>query len=107
MKQILQLNSPSDFQTAILAPIPTIFFFSTSQCGVCHAMLPKLASALESYPNPIIDVDASRFPDIAGQHRIFVAPTVLVFYEGKEILRESRFIDIDKILRLLDLIQSS
>jgi len=107
MKHVIPLSSVSELQTYITDPNPILLYFSTPNCSVCHAMLPKLLSAFEKYPNPIIEIDASVYPQIAGQQRIFVAPTVLVFYEGKEILRESRFIDIDKIQRYLDLIQSS
>lgn len=107
MKHVIPLKSESEFQSILVDPNPILLYFSTPNCSVCHAMLPKLLSALQDKPTPIIEIDASVYPKIAGQQRIFVAPTVLVFYEGKEILRESRFIDIDKIQRLLDLIQSS
>lgn len=107
MKTVTPLNSASELERLLADPHPILLYFSTPQCSVCHAMLPKLLSALEDYRTPVIEIDASLYPEIAGQQRIFVAPTVLVFYEGKEILRESRFIDIDKIQRLLDLIASS
>jgi len=68
-------------------------------------MLPKLNDALKEESLQMIDIDVSLHPDIAGQHRIFVSPTVLIVKEGKEWLRESRFIDVDRILRLLDLMK--
>ena len=104
---LLSLSSAQHLQNVMAEKDPILLYFSTPHCNVCHAMWPKLLSALADYPYSLIEVDASRYPDLAGQHRVFVAPTVLVFYEGKEILRESRFIDIEKIQRLLDLIQSS
>jgi hypothetical protein len=33
---------------------------------------------------------------------VFTVPTVIVFADGKEILRESRFIDFKRIERLFD-----
>jgi thiol-disulfide isomerase/thioredoxin len=86
---------------------PVILYFSTPQCGVCHAVLPKLVDALKDKPIEVIEIDALVHPEVAGQHHVFVAPTVLIYYEGREVLRESRFVDIRKITRLLDLIQAN
>jgi thiol-disulfide isomerase/thioredoxin len=84
---------------------PFLLYFSTPNCGVCHAMLPKLNEALKDEDIEMIEIDVSLHPDIAGQHRVFVSPTILVMSEGKEHLRESRFIDIERISRLLDLMK--
>lgn len=45
------------------------------------------------------DVDMFR-----GEHVIFSVPTVLLFKDGKEILRESRFINTEKINRTLSML---
>jgi len=105
MKQAQLLGSASEYEALIAGHDPIILYFFTPDCGVCHAMLPKLLEALDQDPIDVIEIDAARFPAIAGQQRIFVAPTVLVTVEGKEILRESRFIDIPKISRLLSLMR--
>ena len=39
-------------------------------------------------------IDIERSPLIAGQQRIFTAPTILVYFDGKESLRKSRNISI-------------
>ena len=39
----------------------------------------------------------------SGQHLVFTVPTVLVFSNSQEILRESRFIDFSKIERLFNI----
>jgi thiol-disulfide isomerase/thioredoxin len=44
--------------------------------------------------------DMSKF---RGDHLIFSVPTVLIFSEGKELLRESRYINYAKISRLIDM----
>jgi thioredoxin-like negative regulator of GroEL len=106
MKLVKPLSSADQLELLKSNPEPLILYFSTPNCSVCHAMLPKLLSALENSPYEVIGIDAATFPEIAGQVRIFVAPTVLIFYEGREVLRESRFIDIPKITRLLQIIQA-
>ncbi len=41
-----------------------------------------------------------------GDHLIFSVPTVLIFSNGKELLRESRYINYHKIQRLIEMYQS-
>ena len=81
-----------------------VVYFSSVDCNVCHSVLPKIESLLEEVPVKIAKVEATKFVDLAGQHLVFAMPTVLVFQNGKEILRESRFIDFQKIERLMGLL---
>ncbi|MDX9917576.1 MAG: thioredoxin family protein [Gudongella sp.] len=80
-----------------------VLYFSTEECSVCHAVFPRLEKMLDEYPLDIGRVDANSNKKLAGQNLVFNIPTILVFDEGKEVLRESRFIDFDRIQRLLDL----
>lgn len=83
---------------------PVILYFSTPECGVCLSVYPQLMRLLEEDDIEVIKIDASEFPEVAGQHLVFTAPTILVYFEGKEVLRESRFIDFKRIRRLLDIL---
>ncbi len=53
---------------------------------------------IEIYNIYVDDIDEFR-----GEHLIFSVPTILIFSEGKEMLRESRYINYAKIERLIDL----
>ena len=76
----------------------------THTCTICNTILntmehniPNL-DKIEKYNIYVDDVDEFR-----GQHTIFSVPTVLIFSEGKELLRESRYINYSKIQRLIEL----
>lgn len=84
---------------------PFVMLFQTETCGVCHAIEPRLKDLLENYGVSYVAVDAIKYPEIAGQHQVFTVPTVLVWSENREILRESRFINFSKIERLLEFVQ--
>ena len=43
--------------------------------------------------------------EIAGRYAVFTGPTILLFHNGKEILRESRFISLENIERVLQLVK--
>jgi thiol-disulfide isomerase/thioredoxin len=100
--KLRKLKLGETLNQSILDQSLVLLYFSTPNCGVCHAMLPKVSEALKDEDLEMIEIDVSLHPDIAGQHQVFVSPTILAWGEGKELLRESRFIDVDRILRLLE-----
>ena len=76
----------------------------TKTCSVCKPMSEKLRIFMEDYPQiPAYEIYLEDVELFQGQHLVFTVPTVLVFSEGNEILRESRFIDFAKIERLFNL----
>ena len=79
----------------------------THTCTACKTIAPMLENnvvgleKIDIYNIYVDDIELFR-----GEHLIFSAPTVLVFSEGKELLRESRYINYDKISRLIDIYTS-
>lgn len=81
-----------------------ILYFSSEKCSVCNDILPQLERITDDLPIQIGKIDVNKNLKIAGQYLIFVTPTILIFNDEKEILRESRFIDFKKVERMLDLL---
>ena len=76
----------------------------TKTCVVCKPLSEKLRIFMEDYPTiPAYQVYLEDVEMFQGQQLVFTVPTILVFSQSKEILRESRFIDFEKIRRLFDL----
>jgi thiol-disulfide isomerase/thioredoxin len=72
-----------------------------SSCKMINKMLEtnvKNLDQIEVYNIYIDDIDQFR-----GEYLIFSVPTVVIFSEGKELLRESRYINYDKITRLISM----
>ena len=73
-------------------------------CTACKTIYDVLShnvenlDQVETYVVYIDDMDKFR-----GDHLIFSVPTVLIFSEGKELLRESRYINYAKISRLIEM----
>ncbi|PFA17482.1 thiol reductase thioredoxin [Bacillus cereus] len=83
-----------------------LLFIKTENCGVCDVMLQKVNHLLEQYQGiENIVISLQDMKKIAAEYLVFTGPTVLLFHEGKEILRESRFISLEKIERLLQLLE--
>lgn len=74
-------------------------YFSAPNCSVCHALKPKVeALFLTHFPAvKFIHVEIDKSPDISGVFGVFSAPTLLVYFEGKEFLRKVRLMSIQEL----------
>lgn len=97
------ISSYDDFQEIIKSEI-SVVIAKTKTCSVCVPLSAKLKEFMEDYPTiPTYQVYLEDVEMFQGQHLVFTVPTILVFSESKEILRESRFIDFSKLERLFNL----
>jgi thiol-disulfide isomerase/thioredoxin len=94
---------------AILAREPFVLaYFSRPDCGVCTALKPKVREMIDELPQATsYYVNLDLFPEAAGEYSIFTIPGILVFVDGKETIREARYVsapDLEqKMHRLYDL----
>lgn len=79
----------------------------TQDCSVCQAVKPRLLQLAETYKLPFFVLDAAKEPAAAGFFQAFTAPVVLLFYKGKELERQARFIDFYRLEKLLDQLTES
>ncbi len=79
-------------------------YFSTAQCSVCHALLPKLKIWMqEKYPMlPLVEVDSNQDPELAQKYQIYTAPVLVIKLEGKEFFRFTRAFSLGEIASKLD-----
>jgi thioredoxin-like negative regulator of GroEL len=73
-----------------------MIYFSSEGCSVCGALLPKIQEMIIKFPEvKISKVQVDKFTEAAGQYSIFTLPAILVYIEGKEGIREARFISVE------------
>lgn len=74
-----------------------MLYFSGKDCGVCNALMPKIKELFSSnFPKikqKYISVD--QYPKISANFCVFTVPTIIIFFEGKEFIKKSRYISID------------
>jgi hypothetical protein len=98
-----KINSMEQFSEVIKGAL-VVMIAKTNMCSVCGPIASKLELFIKEYPTiPVYSIYADELDEFSGQHLVFAVPTILIFQESKEILRESRFIDFNKIKRLFDL----
>lgn len=97
------INNYEEFQEIINQEL-VILIAKTKTCAVCHPLTDKLSTFMKDYPSiPSYQLYLEDIQIFSGQHLVFTVPTILVFSNKQEILRESRFIDFKKIERLFDI----
>ena len=95
------MNTIENIEQTIQENLAVILYFSAPTCNVCHALKPKLLEAIENNFQKFIrvEIDTSKEQDIAAHFSVFTIPTLLVFLDGKEFLRKSRYMSVDEVVR--------
>ena len=75
-----------------------LVYFGSESCGVCIAVKPRIEEILKNYPGiKCIEVDVDKSIGAAGEYNVFTIPVILLFINGKETIREARFISIQDL----------
>ena len=76
-----------------------IFLFGSATCGPCVSVKKKLQLYSKEHKDvPIYYVSTDKFQRMAAQMDIFSIPTILVYVEGKLLVRESQVFSLTEIL---------
>ncbi|RIH67214.1 thioredoxin [Mariniphaga sediminis] len=98
IKSLEEFNKLKEEEPALLG------YFSTDTCSVCKVLKPKVEELVrDEFPRikPVY-VRLDILPEIAGQQQVFTAPTILVFFDGRETIRKSRNIGIEELRKNID-----
>lgn len=79
-------------------------YFSTDICNVCKVLKPKVEELIiEKFPQiKLAYIKSDKLPEVAAQNQVFAAPTLLLFFEGREYIRKSRNIGIGELEREIE-----
>jgi len=93
-----------ELQTTIKSDLGVLVYFSGEHCNVCHALRPKFKELFnEQFPNiKQIFLDAQENPEISAHFQVLSLPTILVFLDGKEFIREGRTVSMYKLQEQLE-----
>ena len=75
-----------------------IYFFSPG-CVACNSLRPKVEEMANTiFPEmTYLSIDASLFPALTSEAGVYAAPTIVVYFEGKEYIRESKYISVEQL----------
>ncbi|MBE3570529.1 MAG: thioredoxin family protein [Bacillales bacterium] len=93
MKELFSIKEVDDF---VNHHHLAFLYISRNNCSVCHDLLPKIKNVMADFPNiQLALINADHVPEIAGHFTIFTAPVLILFVDGKEVLREARFVHVE------------
>lgn len=99
-----------DIEQLITNKTAVLLYFYNDNCAPCKILRPKVHEMVSgNFPEIELRlINAEQFPATSAQYGVFASPTLLVFFEGKEYIRESKNISIselhDKIERIYKII---
>ena len=76
-----------------------LIYFYHDQCAPCQSLRPKVVELVcDSYPKIMIYfINSEKHPDIAAEYNSFSNPTLILFFEGKEHRRMSKYVAIPQL----------
>ena len=88
-----------ELENTIKEEMGILLYFSGEHCNVCHALRPKFKELFSSKFPKIkqIFLDAEENRDIASAYQVLSLPTILVFLEGREFVREGRRVSLHQL----------
>ncbi|WP_347838717.1 thioredoxin family protein [uncultured Draconibacterium sp.] len=96
-----EIKSLDEFLRLKEEQVAMLVYFSTDACSVCKVLKPKVEEmATAIFPKmQLIYVQSDVLPEVAAQNSVFIAPTIIVFFDGNETIRKSRAIGVDELQR--------
>lgn len=95
---MIELNTLDEMDEFIKNNTIAMIYFASESCSVCSALLPKIEKMITKFPKlKISKIKIDEFTKASGQYSIFTLPAILVYIEGKEIIREARFISVEML----------
>ena len=90
-------------QNIIRSEVGVLLYFSGENCNVCHALRPKFKDLFENEFSQIkqIYLDAHENPQVSAHFQVFSVPTMIVFLDGREFVREGRAVSLYKMTEQL------
>lgn len=77
-------------------------------CSICHALAPQVKRLLEDYSQiEVRQINTDTVTETAGRFNIFTVPVLLLFADGKEVLRKARFVQMTELDRQLEKITAA
>jgi len=98
----------TDIQKYINVNQAVLLYFYNDSCAPCKVLRPKVQEMVETgFPEmKFMLINAEQFPATAASYGVFASPTIIVFFEAKEYIRESKNIAISELHDKIDRIYS-
>jgi len=103
------LNSIDDIKEFVKINKFVMLYFSSDRGNVCDDVLPRIEGLLNKNSKVVSGhVEVKNIPFVASVFGVFTIPTIIIYLEGKEIVRQSRYVNFlelkEKIQRFAEFV---
>lgn len=93
-----EINAIREFDDLVNTYDFVMLYLSTPDCSVCKVLKPKVEELVQEFPEIALRyVDIEKNEAAKGRFSVFTIPTILMFINGREFIREVRYISIDDL----------
>lgn len=94
-----EISSIGELEQTIAGETGILVYFYNNRCAPCISLRPKVQAMVdEDFPKlKLMFVNAEQNPAIAAHFGIFANPCILVFFDGREFQRYSKYISINQL----------
>ena len=94
-----ELSTIQQLEEHINNEMASIVYFYNDHCAPCISLRPKVIKMVEDeFPEiNLAFVNSEKFPELPAQFNVFSNPTIILFFDGKEYRRESKYISIPQL----------
>jgi thioredoxin-like negative regulator of GroEL len=102
------IQSSTLFDQMIAENTFVLIYLSGLNCSVCQAVKPKIEKLIHDnfLDIALFEISTNQLPELAARLSVFTIPVILFFVEGKEYIREVRFIEISLLKQKIEKILS-
>jgi len=76
-----------------------IIYFYSDNCAPCISLRPKVQQlVVDDFPKvKLLLVNSEKYPALPASYGVFANPTIIIFFDGREYRRESKYISIPQL----------
>jgi thioredoxin-like negative regulator of GroEL len=76
-----------------------LLYFYSNQCAPCISLRPKVEELLSGeFPKMKLQlIDSQNYPEVTASFGVFTFPTLVIFFEGKEFQRYSKYVSLSQL----------
>jgi len=80
-----------------------MLYISSTMCSACDSVYLKLGNIIENNSNiKLMKIEITENQEVSGEYMVFTVPVIILFKDGKEIHREARFVQFDRLNHYID-----
>lgn len=94
-----EIKSRESLQSLIEKEKAVIVYFYSDRCSPCISLRPKVIDMVKTAFQGVrlVFVNSEKVPEVAAAFSVFANPAIIVFIEGREYRRYSKYISINEL----------